>query len=312
MIPKNIENLSIAKIHTLDLNFLNSHKSIAAYAIEHDKGIILVECGPSSTLSSLFNELDKYGYAPESITDVFITHIHLDHSGAVGFLANRGARIYVHPKGAPHLIDPDKLLSSARRIYGNMMETLWGDYEKVPEKQLSITKHGDTIKINNVKISTYDTPGHAEHHNIYLFEDICFSGDIGGIRLNQSKQVILPTPPPEFHLEKWRDSLEMMLNLGIRYIIPTHFGIYDDAEEHIQKAINFLDDLNVWLIATMPFSLSFEDFKKKYSTWLIDRLSNRKNLNQQSDQYELINPLGMSASGIYRYWNKNRNLIPEK
>ena len=195
-------------IHTIDLNFLGISKAIASYLIPHDQGIVLIESGPGSTLPGLEKGLAENGFTFADITDVLLTHIHLDHAGAAGWLADQGARIHVHEVGSPHMLNPERLLASAARIYGDMMDHLWGEFLAVPEDKLNILVDGDQIEIEGLVFKAIDTPGHAYHHMAYIFEDICFSGDVGGIRLPGPPFLRLPTPPPEFHIESWRNSKE--------------------------------------------------------------------------------------------------------
>src|SRR4030067_192880 len=134
-----------APVHTLDLNFLGVPGTIAAYLIPHRQGVVLIESGPGSTVPALVNSLNSLGYRPADVTDVLLTHIHLDHAGAAGWLAEQGARIFVHPVGAPHLLNPEKLLASARRTSGDMMEPLWGELLPVPEDQLTVISDGEVV-----------------------------------------------------------------------------------------------------------------------------------------------------------------------
>ena len=164
----------------------------------------------------------------KDLTDILLTHIHLDHAGAAGWLARQGARIHVHPNGAPHLLNPEKLLASAARIYGDQMGDLWGEFLSVPPDQLSILNDGETVNIQGLDIKPLDTPGHADHHFAYIIEDICFSGDIGGVRLSNTHHIRLPMPPPEFHPGKWRTSLERLAEEQFSTIAPTHFGFFSD------------------------------------------------------------------------------------
>src|SRR5512141_955456 len=134
-----------ARIVTIDLDFQDKTQAIASYLIRHNDGAVLIESGPGSTLPSLEAGLAKQGLSPRDVTHVLLTHIHLDHAGAAGWLARQGAQIYVHPVGAPHLLNPERLLVSAGRIYGDQMGTLWGEMLPVPEPQLHIAKDGEEI-----------------------------------------------------------------------------------------------------------------------------------------------------------------------
>ena len=171
------------KVYVLDLEFQGVPGTIASYLIPHRRGVVLVECGPGSTLPHLEQALAAQGYGLDDVTDVLLTHIHLDHAGAAGALARRGATIHVHPVGAPHLANPEKLLASAGRIYGDQMETLWGEFLPVPEERLHVVEDEETVVIEGLRFLGLDTPGHAYHHHVYLHEGVCFSGDIGGVRL---------------------------------------------------------------------------------------------------------------------------------
>ncbi len=187
-------------IITLDLNFQGRKQAIAAYLIPHSTGLILVECGPGSTLPALEAALAERGYSPRDVTHLLLTHIHLDHAGAAGWLARQGADVYVHPVGAPHMLNPEKLLASAGRIYGDRMDSLWGEFLSVPEDRLKVAEDAQEIVIGSMQFLPVNTPGHAEHHYAYLFEDICFSGDIGGVRIPGFPYLRVPMPPPELHL----------------------------------------------------------------------------------------------------------------
>ena len=278
------------------------------YLIPHHHGAVLVECGPGSTIAALQDGLRTHGYTPADITDVLLTHIHLDHGGAAGWLARQGSRIHVHPHGAPHLANPEKLLASAARIYGEMMEFLWGKFLPVPEARLSILQDGDTLEIGGVSIRAIETPGHANHHHVYRFEQTLFTGDIGGVRLGGQRIVGLPMPPPEFHLENWRVSLERLrqeVETGeLRYIAPTHFGLYDDPDWHLSAIGRGLYEVEEWMRNVMVSNPDLDELRRKFIDWT------RTNLEKQGvdpahfSAIEAANPAFMSADGILRYWKK--------
>ena len=171
------------RIVTLDLNFQGRRQAIASYLIRSGDAVVLIESGPGSTLPGLEAGLAKERLSPRDVTHVLLTHIHLDHAGAAGRLAQQGAEIYVHPVGAPHMLNPEKLLASAARIYGNRMESLWGEFVPVPEEKLHVVRDDEEIEIGELRFRPVNTPGHAGHHYAYIFEDICFSGDVGGVRI---------------------------------------------------------------------------------------------------------------------------------
>ncbi len=296
-------------IHTFDLKFQNLSNTIAAYLIPHRSGAVLIECGPGSTLPALQNALAEHNLTPSDITDVLVTHIHLDHAGSAGWWAQQGARIHVHHFGATHMIDPSRLLKSATRIYGDQMNALWGEYLAVPEEQINMLHDKDLIKIEDLTFEVLDMPGHARHHMVYHIEDICFTGDVGGIRIprpGESPLVRVPAVPPEFHLESWRESMKRLNQVDFRRIAPTHFGIYDDAKAHIAVMLNGLDALESWMEETFPANPSQEEVREKYQEWIVSESRYAGLSSGGVAAYEAAIPTAMSADGLYRYWHKFR------
>lgn len=291
---------------TLDLNFQGRKQAIASYLIPHSSGVVLVECGPGSTLSALQAALAERGYAPRDVTHVLLTHIHLDHAGAAGWLARQGAEVYVHPVGAPHMLNPEKLLASAARIYGDQMDVLWGEFLSVPEGRLRVPDDAQEIVIGDLHFLPLNSPGHAEHHYAYLFEDICFSGDVGGVRIPGFPYMRLPMPPPELHLEKWRESLRRLKQEKFSRIAPTHFGIFDDPDWHLNEVEKDLDAVSHWLDEVMPAAPTIEELRQKFSTWMDEQALASGLSTEVAKVYELANPVGMSADGLQRYWRKFR------
>jgi glyoxylase-like metal-dependent hydrolase (beta-lactamase superfamily II) len=300
----------LPEVHTLDLRFLGLPGTIASYLIGHSLGAILIETGPGSTLANLIAGLSDYGYSPADVTDVLVTHIHLDHAGAAGWLAQQGARIYVHPAGAPHLVNPERLLSSAARIYGDQMYALWGQFLPVPPDKLVVLPLEGEVEISGLKFQLLDTPGHAGHHLAYLYKGICFSGDVGGARLSRGHHIRLPTPPPEFHLEKWRASLVRLQsahrNGAFHSIAPTHYGIFDDATWHLSALDRSLDAISAWMDAVMPARPSIDELSDQFIQW-INQQAQADGLSPELNQsYEAAIPSWMSPQGIHRYWEKYR------
>ncbi len=299
-------------IHILDLNFQGVPGSIAVYVIPHSHGAALIECGPGSTLPALQNGLNALGLAVTDITDVLLTHIHLDHAGAAGWLARQGARIHVHPVGALHLIDPEKLLASAGRIYGNQMQTLWGEFLPVPEAQLNVLEDNQVVEVGELRFRTIDTPGHAYHHYAYIFDAVCFTGDIGGVRVGGIRHLRLPMPPPEFNLEIWRQSLDRLGNEftagHFTRIAPTHFGIFDDPAWHLKAAYQALDEVEAWMLRVMPAGPTPAEMEAQFIDWARQRSLRYGVQEAVLGPLEAANPSGMSAHGIYRYWHKVRKI----
>ncbi len=290
----------------LDLNFQGMKQAIAAYLIRHSDGAVLIESGPGSTAAALQAGLAANGLSVSDITHVLLTHIHLDHAGAAGWLARQGALIYVHPVGAPHLLNPEKLLASAARIYGDKMGTLWGEFLPVPESQLVIPRDAEEIVIGSLRFLPLGTPGHAEHHYSYIFEDICFSGDIGGVRIPGYQYLRVPMPPPELHFGKWRESITRLRKQKFTRIAPTHFGIFDDPDWQLGAVERDLADSEHWLEKMMPSELPIEELRLKFADWMNEQGRQQGLSDDVVRAYELANPLGMSADGLQRYWRKVR------
>jgi len=294
------------RIVTIDLNFQNKTQAIASYLIRQQDAVVLVESGPGSTLSALEAGLAKEGLSARDVTHVLLTHIHLDHAGAAGWLSWQGAEIYVHPNGAPHLLNPEKLIASATRIYGDQMQTLWGEFLSVEQDQLRIPQDAEEISIANLKFTAINTPGHAEHHYSYLFEDLCFSGDVGGVRIPGFPYLRAPMPPPELHFGRWRESIARLRSLKFPRIAPTHFGIFEDADWQLKQLGSILDVTEKWLEGIMPDNPPVEVLREKLSSWM-EAQSREMGLSEEVIQaYTLANPLGMSADGMMRYWKKFR------
>ena len=293
-------------IVTLDLNFQGKTEAIASYLIRHPGGAILIESGPGTTTAALQQGLGAQGLSVADVTHVLLTHIHLDHAGAAGWLARQGAEIYVHPVGAPHLINPEKLLASAARIYGDKMEMLWGEVLPVPETKLHVAKDGEEIMIGNLRFLPINTPGHAEHHFAYLFEDMIFTGDVGGVRIPGYRYLRVPMPPPELHFGKWRESIARLRKERFARIAPTHFGIYDDPEWQLAALEREINATEKWMEQEMPKEPPIEELRQEFTGWMSQQGIEQGLSADVMRAYELANPPGMSADGLLRYWKKVR------
>jgi len=295
-------------IFTLDLNFLDRKKAIAAYLIPYSGGAVLVETGPGSTISELTNKLEQHGLKPEDVTHVFITHIHLDHAGAAGWLAEQGAQIFVHPAGESHMKNPEKLLSSAKRIYADKMDFLWGKFLPVPTEKLTSVSDREQIKVGDLVFTAIHTPGHAEHHISWLLEETCFTGDVGGIRIPGVFYIRMPLVPPELNFEKWRQSLALLIDIGFKNIVPTHFGIFKDADAHLKMARQILDENEHWMEQALIDNTSIEELRDQYITFLHKQGLSLGVSEETLQISEIANPSRMGADGIQRYWNKYRRI----
>ncbi len=298
-------------VHTLDLNFQGVARTIAAYALPHPEGVVLVECGPGSTLSALEAGLARLGYGLEAVTHLLLTHIHLDHAGAAGRLARLGAHVYVHHVGAPHMLNPEKLLASARRIYGDEMDRLWGEFLPVPAERLTPLHDGDEVTVGPLRFRALDTPGHANHHMVFLLDGLCFLGDIGGIRLPGTGVVRLPTPPPEFHLERWRESVRRLeasfREHAVTHVAPTHFGIFDDPDAHLAAVTEALDDVEAWMEAELSDGEpDVDELRRRLVAHTRERVLAAGFPARVWAEHEAVMPTAMSADGLWRYWRKYR------
>jgi glyoxylase-like metal-dependent hydrolase (beta-lactamase superfamily II) len=220
----------------IDVVHLGRERVIGAWRV----GDVLIDPGPSSSLATLLARLDAS--PPRAIA---LTHIHLDHAGATGTLARRypQAEVWVHERGAPHLIDPRKLLASAGRLYGDQMQRLWGEVAPVAPERLRVLRGGERIGAFAVAY----TPGHASHHVAYLHEPtrLAFAGDVAGVRIGAGP-VLAPTPPPDIDLQAWRDSLDVLQAWRPSALAVTHFGAHEDVEAHIAALREHLDEVERW------------------------------------------------------------------
>ena len=240
----------------LDHHFRGQPGVIASWLL-HGGGddLTLVEAGPASTTEGLLATIRDAGFDPARIATILVTHIHLDHAGAAGALVRRlpRARVLVHPKGLPHLVDPAKLLASATRIYGDMMGPLWGDVLPVPPERVAAIEDGAVIRAGGRTLHAVDTPGHAAHH--YAFHDpasgSAWTGDVGGVRLDGVRFVRPPTPPPEFDPDAWRASIGRLRALQPKRLYLTHFGAHDDVPWHLDDLLARLVRWTGWLGARL-------------------------------------------------------------
>jgi glyoxylase-like metal-dependent hydrolase (beta-lactamase superfamily II) len=176
----------------------------------------------------------------------------------------------------------------------------------VPEDRLTVPGDAEEIVIGDLRFLPVDTPGHAEHHYAYVFEDICFSGDVGGVRISKAPYLRVPMPPPELHLERWRASVQKLQTLGFKHIAPTHFGIFDDPEWQLKTMLESLDETARWLEEVMPAGPSVEELREMFTDWMEGQGSEVGLSEDVNESYRLANPLGMSGDGLYRYWRKFR------
>jgi glyoxylase-like metal-dependent hydrolase (beta-lactamase superfamily II) len=223
--------------HVVDLMFLGRPGLIATGVIRTPVGALLVDPGPAPCLSTLDHALAGLGIAPGDVHGLLLTHIHLDHAGAAGTMVRRHPhlQVFVHERGAPHLIDPARLLASAGRLYGDDMDRLWGEFAPVPAANVHVPEDGEVLTFGDVEIDVAHTRGHASHHVCYRDRrsGIVYAGDTGGIRVGPSAYVLPPTPPPDIDLQAWQASLDRIRAWSPAGVFVTHFGLYPDAEAHL-------------------------------------------------------------------------------
>jgi glyoxylase-like metal-dependent hydrolase (beta-lactamase superfamily II) len=292
------------RIETIDLEFQDTPHAIAAYLVVGPEAPVLVETGPSSTLPTLLARLAELGVRPEEVRDVLVTHIHLDHAGAAGWWASQGARVHVHSLGAPHLIDPSKLLASASRIYGDKMDTMWGEIVPAPADRVVAVNEGEAIRAGGLTFTALDTPGHARHHHVYRIGDIAFTGDAAGIRLPESRWIDLPAPPPEFDLEAWKSTLVRLRREGFSVIYPTHFGPTSAVNEQLDGLEVLLEGAVAVVRGLMEEDLDRPTMVDRFRDWIRARAAEIGIDRELIDTYEVPNPRDMSVDGIVRYWRR--------
>jgi len=288
-------------IKIIDLNFFTD-QTIASFLVETSDGPFLVETGPDSTYKNLEKGLHSLGYEPGDIRNVLLTHIHLDHAGAAWHFGKMGATIHVHSKGGPHMVNPDKLLQSAGRIYGDQMDYLWGKMEPIPDNQVKIYDDNDEIVIGDKKIRALYTPGHAQHHLAYEVDGVVFTGDVGGVRIGGVVEP--PCPPPDINIEIWRNSINKLRDIKPDSLYLTHFGKYDDVADHLDELERRLRKTAEWMRKRMKEGKSKDEIAPEFEKYVKDELLNAGMNEQEVEKYEYADPAWMSVGGLMRYWNK--------
>jgi glyoxylase-like metal-dependent hydrolase (beta-lactamase superfamily II) len=264
---------------------------------------VLVETGPESLFGHLEAAVNGQGFALEEIRHVFVTHIHLDHAGSAWRLARHGAQIHVHPAGAPHLADPGKLLGSARRIYGEDMERLWGRLEPIAPERITVLEDGQVVRFGDLALEAIHTPGHAIHHITYRLEDGLFTGDVGGIRIGAGP-VIPPFPAPDIDLAAWVDSIARMRAAAPAVIYPTHFGIHGNGVAHFDSLEENIQRIAGWVRQQLVAGGKVEDMVPRFQAFMHDLLAGSGLPEAVIQDYETADPAFMSVYGLARYWRK--------
>jgi glyoxylase-like metal-dependent hydrolase (beta-lactamase superfamily II) len=274
-------------VRVIDLMHLGHARVIGCWQIDD----VLVDPGPSSCLPVL---LDALGDARPSA--VLLTHIHLDHAGASGSLVERwpDLPVYVHERGARHMVDPTRLYDSAKRLYGDDMDRLWGEMLPVPEANLQVLNGGETVLGGRFEVAY--TPGHASHHVSYLHDGTAFVGDVGGVRIRPGSMTIPPTPPPDVDVEAWHESIARVRAWHPRRLAMTHFGESEDVVEQLVELEARLDD---W--SELARHSDRDTFIAAVRAQII-----RGGSPDQVETYQQAAPAEQLYAGYERYWSKRR------
>jgi glyoxylase-like metal-dependent hydrolase (beta-lactamase superfamily II) len=292
----------------VDLNFLGVPEIIATAVLHGASGVALIDPGPSTTLDNLKASLQRRNISVADVRQVLLTHIHLDHAGVTGTLVreNPAIEVFVHERGAPHLIDPAKLLASAGRLYGADMERLWGDFLPVPAHRVRALKGEERITAGGRELQVAYTPGHASHHVTYFDPAIrmAFVGDTAGIRRQGQSYVMPPTPPPDIDLDAWRLSEDRILAFDPDTLFLTHFGPFHGARLHFQEMGQHLASWSA--IVRRLIADATLDEKQKLEAFMKQALLDleRKVGTVQAEQYTRAGRLDYSWQGLSRYWRK--------
>jgi glyoxylase-like metal-dependent hydrolase (beta-lactamase superfamily II) len=294
-------------ITALDNLWMGRPRSIAAGLLESDGHRAIVDPGPGSTLETLHQQLQARGIGAGDLDAILLTHIHLDHAGATGALVRENPRlaVYVHRKGAPHVIDPSKLLSSAARLWPDKLQLLFGEVLPVPAENLRILEGGENLLFGARKLEVVYTPGHASHHVSYFdqTEGVAFVGDTAGVRIEGNSFVMPATPPPDIDLSIWDTSFAAILERNPARLFLTHFGYSDSPSEHI---LLFRERLHRWaalaeeILRTAPSdSAAMDSFMSATYAEISQHLP-----VTEADHYAFSAGLNLSFLGLTRYLRK--------
>jgi len=270
-----------------DLRHLGHERSIGCYLLETDDGLALQDCGASTGIPELKAQLAAHGLELADVRHLLLSHIHLDHAGAAGALVREhpGLQVHVSEIGAPHLADPSRLEASARRLYGDEFDTLWGELAPVPEENIHV------VGAEVLGLECFPSPGHASHHVCYLDrEGLLYAGDAAGVRIAPSKKVLPPTPPPEVDLDAWSSTIDEIERRAPKQLALIHFGVFDGVDRHLEE---LRERLATWA-ARVRDGVTQDEFE----TAIADELG------ADLGPYETAMPFWQSYLGLKRYWEK--------
>jgi glyoxylase-like metal-dependent hydrolase (beta-lactamase superfamily II) len=295
-------------IDYIDVNFLGYPNIIATAVLHGPGGAALIDPGPTTSLPNLEAAVGRGGLRMDDVRQILLTHIHLDHAGAVGTIvkAHPQVEVFVHERGAPHLADPAKLLSSASRLYGQDMDRLWGEFLAVPGDRLRILQGGERLEVAGRTLEVAYTPGHASHHVSYFDPSsrIAFVGDTAGIRRGSGQYVMPASPPPDVDLERWRDSEARILKWDPDTLFLTHFGPFNGARLHFQE---LMDRLVQWSQVARRLvsdsTLSEDEREQRFVAEAVQDLRRVVGV-AEAEQYSRAGSIAYSWQGLARYWRK--------
>lgn len=293
-------------IHTVDLQFQSIPGLIAAYVIESGKDLILIETGPGSTLETLRAGIRDLGLDEKNVRHVFVTHIHLDHAGAAGWWAQQGAQVYCHANAARHLMDPSKLVASARMIYQERMDSLWGDMLPAPADRVTVLNDGDSVRAGDVEIIAWDTPGHARHHLAFLIGKACFTGDVAGMRLQGTRYLSVTAAPPQFEPLPYMASVERLAAAGLEKLYLTHFGEITDVSDHLLRYRQQIQDVYEAVKADHASAADEAEIRRRYTAREHARAASLGINEADWQRLESANNTVMCADGVRLCVEKGR------
>jgi len=278
----------VAEPTLIDLHHLGRERVIGAYLLETSDGPALHDCGPATTVEALRSGLAALGVEVADLRHLLLSHIHFDHAGAAGVLVRENPQLTVHVSevGAPHMIDPSRLERSARRIYLDHFERLWGSLVPVPEENVRVT--GTRV----LDFDCFPSPGHASHHVCYLRDGILYAGDAAGVRIAPSTVVMPPTPPPDVDLEAWDSTLDEIERRAPDRMALIHFGVFDDVARHLESIRERLHRF----AALVRDGATEQEF---VATALAE-------LGEGASDYDAAFPPLQDFQGLTRYWTKRR------
>jgi glyoxylase-like metal-dependent hydrolase (beta-lactamase superfamily II) len=281
----------------IDVRQLDRERVIGAW----DLGGAIVDPGPESRIETL---LEGVSEEPRAL---LLTHIHLDHAGAAGALVERFPQleVWVHAKGAPHLVDPAKLLASAERIYGERMGPLWGRVVPVPERNVRVLEGGETIRVAGRELAVEYTPGHASHHVVYFdgSDGTAYVGDVAGVRIPPSDLVQPPTPPPDIDVPAWMRSIDLVAGRDPRFLALTHFGFVDDPLPHLERTKQALNE-QAELARRVLSEYGDTDEGLRAFVAEVNRLAEQRSNAETAAGLDVGSPVEQRWMGLRRYWQK--------